>query len=411
MESYLSQIYIMTKEVGITKGVYLVTSESVTSGHPDKFCDQISDAILDDVLSHDPSAHVAIETMATRGQVIIAGEITSDYTPDYEWIVHEVINGIGYDNVDLTGSIDDNLKIQVLVHEQSPEINQGVDQGDSILGAGDQGIMYGYATALDNTSHLLPLPYELAVSITSKLEHDRLLGIDTAKLFRCDGKSQVTVAYDEKTHKPLYVDAVVVSIQYVAGENNYESVDSSVRQYVKDILGNWYRDDVTRIYVNPTGAFTRGGPACDTGLTGRKLAVDTYGGLAHHGAGAFSGKDPTKVDRSGAYAARWVAKNIVASTVTPICEVSISYAIGRARPIHVRVDTMGHCSAKTERILEKIVSDVFDLTPSGIINSLRLRSTRYYPTASGGHFTSISYPWEDVSKAELIKDLYETYSS
>ena len=190
--------------------MYLVTSESVTSGHPDKFCDQISDAILDDVLSHDPSAHVAIETMATRGYVIIAGEITSTHTPYYAWIVHKVIESIGYDNIDLTGSIEENLRIQVLVHEQSPEINQGVNKGDSVLGAGDQGIMYGYATALDDTDHLLPLPYELAVAITSKLEQDRLLGIDTASLFRCDGKSQVTVAYDEKTHKPLYVDAVVV---------------------------------------------------------------------------------------------------------------------------------------------------------------------------------------------------------
>lgn len=384
--------------------MYLVTSESVTSGHPDKFCDQVSDAVLDSVLQRDPSAHVAIETMATDGHIIIAGEILSEYTPDYQKIVDSVLKSIDY-NIEDISSIG-KYELHVYVHEQSPEINQGVDRGSESLGAGDQDIMYGYATALDDTDTLLPLPYDLATKITKRLELDRRAKVDTAKYFRCDGKSQVTVAYDGETKKPLYVDAVVVSIQYIDGEHHYESVTSSVTHYIKEILGHWYEDGITRIYVNPTGAFTKGGPACDTGLTGRKLAVDTYGGIAHHGAGAFSGKDPTKVDRSAAYAARYVAKNIVASGVTPLCEVSVSYAIGRAKPIHVRVDTQGIMSPKAERVLEEIVSLVFDLTPSGIINTLSLRSTKYLPTASGGHFTSNKYPWESVDKADIIAELF-----
>lgn len=386
-----------------------VTCESVTKGHPDKFCDQVSDAVLDFIISRDPTAHVAVETMATNGHIILAGEVTTTVKMDdsiYKDIVKKVIKDVGYKIEDLTSTYYD---IDVYIHQQSPEIDQGVSQEDGIIGAGDQGIMYGYATNLYDMENIyLPIPYVLATKITKRLEEDVEL-IDRLGL-RADGKSQVTMNYVDDTH--ANVTAVVVSCQYTPVESEDPStthyrVSEGISKMVMEVLSEYgYQEDHPDIYINPTGAFTMGGPACDTGLTGRKLAVDTYGGVAHHGGGALSGKDPTKVDRSGAYAARHVAKTIVAAGICSTCEVSISYAIGRAKPIHINVDSFGELNAIEEHVLAKLVAEIFDLTPAGIINELSLRSIKYQSTAHGGHFTG-DYPWEDVSKSAILRDRYD----
>ena len=365
--------------------LHYVTCESVTEGHPDKFCDQVSDAILDDILEHDPDAHVAIETLATFGKVVVAGEVTSTYLPRYVDIVQTVINKIGYSYED-TGD----LSIEVFVHEQSPDINRGVVKVESeALGAGDQGIMYGYAT--NETPELLPLPYVLATKIVQKL--DKLRHLEPSVGWRCDGKSQVTVAYDEQGD-PLYVDTVVVSVQHL-DDVELSSIKSQVKIIIKECLGSWWNEDI-RIYINPTGRFVIGGFAGDTGLTGRKLAVDTYGGVAHHGAGAFSGKDPTKVDRSGAYFTRMVAKSLVLAKFCKKCEVSVSYAIGKISPVHVQVDMLGTSLVKglTNSEISRLVQTCFDFTPAGIIKYLDLKRPIYRDTAVYGHFTDSTYPWE-----------------
>lgn len=384
--------------------IYLMTCESVTEGHPDKFCDQISDSILDDIISHDPGAHAEIEVMAAKGKILISGEVTSDWSCDYVQIANDVIKNIGYSQEDLGPG----LEIELRIGEQSPDIARGVDRvGSESLGAGDQGIMYGYATT--ETSRCLPLPYVMATNLTRVLDiyrHDGDLPI------KPDGKVQVTVAYDRRTNEPAYIDTVVVSVQHP------EDVEI---EYLRDIIRNFVLQhlsvfpifketdpELLKIYVNPTGRFVLGGPMADTGLTGRKLAVDTYGGVAHHGGGSFSGKDPTKLDRSGAYAARWVAKHILGLGQVRECEVAVSYAIGRPKPVHLRVVSD---KPELDPIFEKIVSEVFDLTPSGIINSLYLRSIKYASTAVHGHFTSPNMPWEtvDPTTVNVMMSLFNTY--
>lgn len=386
--------------------VYLVTCESVTEGHPDKFCDQISDAILEDILLHDPTAHVAIEVMASKGKILISGEVSSSYTCDYISRVTEVIKKVGY-SLDELG---DDCDIEVRVSEQSPDIAQGVQRkGTETLGAGDQGIMYGYAT--NETILGLPLPYVMATNLSRALDiyrHANKLPI------KPDGKTQVTVAYDRNTKEPIYIDTVVVSVQH-SEDIDIDYLRSIIKEFILDQLSvfdifNETDKEILKIYINPTGRFVLGGPAADTGLTGRKLAVDTYGGVAHHGGGAFSGKDPTKLDRSGAYAARWVAKHVLGLGLVNECEVAVSYAIGRSKPIHLRVATD---KPELDGILERVVEDTFNLTPSNIINELHLRNVRYSTTAVHGHFTSLNMPWEvvDPKKLEVMKSLYETYSN
>ena len=386
--------------------VYMVTCESVTEGHPDKFCDQIADNILDDIMSHDPVAHVAIEVLATEGKIVVAGEVTSSYRCNYRKIVRRIIMNVGYSEKD----IGTNSEIEVLVHEQSPDIAQGVDRSNGSLGAGDQGIMYGYATI--ETPHALPLPYVIATDLTAELDlmrHQKELPI------RPDGKVQITVAYDRKTDRPIYIDTVVCSVQHRESDS-VEYIRDVMRAFIIDFLKENYHYimettslEKMKIYINPTGRFVIGGPVGDTGLTGRKLAVDTYGGVSHHGGGALSGKDPTKVDRSAAYGARYVAKHIVATGLVDHCEVSVSYAIGKTNPVHIRVDTGDQ---KRDAILEYIIEQLFDLSPAGIINTLHLRSTRYAPTAVNGHFTKTDAPWEkfDDMKLGMIRSMYKTYN-
>lgn len=384
--------------------VYLVTCESVTEGHPDKLCDQISDAILDDILGHDPVAHVGIEVMATKGKVIISGEVKTKYMCNYRKVARRVMLSIGYSEKDI-GSPSD---IEVRVHEQSPDVSNSIERSNGVIGAGDQGIVYGYATS--ETIRGLPLPYVIATNLTRVLDisrHDKMIPI------RPDGKVQVTVAYDRVTKEPQYIDTVIVSVQH------NESVDV---EYLRDVMKNFILQHLSvfpifretdlhqmKLYINPSGKFTVGGPAGDVGLTGRKIAVDTYGGLAHDGGGSFSGKDPTKIDRSGAYMARYVAKHIIGTGFVRDCEVAISYAIGKVKPVHISVRTN---DPKKDAVFEKIVGEVFDLTPAGIINTLYLRSTRYLNTAVHGHFTSPNMPWEivDPVKVEVISSLYDTYT-
>ena len=357
------------------KNIRLVTAESVRAGHPDKLCDQIADAILDAHLRQDPNARVAVEVFATAGKMLIGGEATSKAEVDCGRIVAEAIDRIGYTMYDLCEDSRDPLELEIRIHDQSPDISAAVGADD--LGAGDQGIVVGYAT--NETEEYLPLPVVLAHRICKRLDELKpqtpWLGVD--------GKAQVTVAYENDV--PVAVTAVVVSLQHDA-----EMDSKSIRRFVgKEVLGKvlpreLLKDD-TRILVNPSGKFVLGGPAADTGLTGRKLAVDQYGPVAHIGGGALSGKDPTKVDRSGAYAARWVAKNIVAAGMAKRCEVQIAYAIGRSEPVSVTVDTFGTGVIPDSRI-EAAVKAVFDLTPAGIIRELRLSRPIYSKLACYGHF-------------------------
>lgn len=368
------------------KNIRLVTAESVRAGHPDKFCDQIADAILDAHLAHDPVARVAVEVFATEGKMIIGGEITSNADVDCGEIVAETINRIGYSMRDLSGDPKGELKLEVCIHKQSPDISAAVDKKQS-LGAGDQGIMVGYAT--DETHECMPLPVMLAHRICKRL--DELM--PKCPWMGADGKAQVTVAYEND--KPIAITALVISLQHGA-----EIDRKSIKRFIgKDVLSRVIPNELlkadTKILINPSGAFVLGGPAADTGLTGRKLAVDQYGPVAHIGGGALSGKDATKVDRSGAYAARWVAKNIVAAGMAKRCEVQIAYAIGRSEPVSIVVDTFSTGVISDSRI-EAAVKEVFDLSPAAIIRDLCLDKPIYSGLACYGHFgrMDLCAPWE-----------------
>jgi S-adenosylmethionine synthetase len=375
------------------KDRHLFTSESVTEGHPDKMCDQISDAILDALLEEDPSSRVACETLVTTGTVVIAGEITSEAYVEIPQLVRGVIKEIGYTNA-AYGFDYKTCGILTAIQQQSPDIAMGVDKG----GAGDQGMMFGYAT--DETPQMMPLPIVLAHGLTRRLAEVRKKGV--LPYLRPDGKSQVTVEYDEG--EPVRVEAVVVSSQHDA-DVTLKQIEKDIKKHVinKVIPGDYMGDDV-KIYINPTGRFEIGGPHGDTGLTGRKIIVDTYGGVGAHGGGAFSGKDPSKVDRSAAYFTRYVAKNIVAAKVAKRCEIQVSYAIGVAQPVSIMVNTFGTSSFPDEDIVEA-VRKTFDFTPAGIIKKLNLRRPIYRKTAAYGHFgrTEEGFTWEQTDSVAKIR--------
>lgn len=391
----------------------LFTSESVTGGHPDKMCDQISDAILDALLAQDPMSRVACETAITTGLVLVMGEITTSGYVDIQKTVRETIREIGYDNA-AYGFDCDTCGVIVALDEQSTDIAMGVDKAleakkaaeDQMseeeldaIGAGDQGMMFGFAS--DETEEYMPYPIALAHKLARKLNEVRKDG--TLSYLRPDGKTQVTVEYDEEG-KPVRLDAVVLSTQHSA-DVSQEQIHEDIKRYVFDVvLPKELIDRDTKFFINPTGRFVIGGPHGDSGVTGRKIIVDTYGGYARHGGGAFSGKDCTKVDRSAAYAARYVAKNIVAAGLAKKCEIQLSYAIGVAQPTSIMVDTSGTGKVSDDRLVE-IIRENFDLRPAGIIRMLDLRRPIYKQTAAYGHFgrNDLDLPWERLDKVELLK--------
>ena len=387
---------------------FLFTSESVTEGHPDKICDQISDAVLDDIYAHDPQARVACETTVTTGQILVMGEISSTHKPDVAKIARKVVCDIGYDD-GVKGFDGNACAVLVALDEQSPDIAMGVDKslelkgGEedayNLHGAGDQGMMFGFAC--DETPELMPLPISLAHKLSKRLTEVRKNG--TLPYLRADGKSQVTVQYDENG-KPESVTAVVVSSQHSADVELAQIREDVTKYVIEPIIPAEFMTAETKIYVNPTGRFVTGGPQGDSGLTGRKIIVDTYGGYSRHGGGAFSGKDPTKVDRSAAYTARYVAKNIVAAGLASKCEVQLAYAIGVAKPVSVMVDTFGTGTISDDKISE-IVNKVFDLRPAAIIDTLKLRAPIYRQLAAYGHVgrEDLDVQWEKTDKVDEIK--------
>ena len=386
----------------------LFTSESVTEGHPDKVCDQISDAVLDDIIAHDPTAHVACETFTTTGMVTVMGEITTSHYTDIPAIVRRTVERIGYTDPNY-GFDYRSCAVMTTIDEQSPDIAMGVNQsfehqnGDTdaadLIGAGDQGMMFGYAC--DETPELMPAPISMAHQLSRRLASVRKSG--ELVWLRPDGKSQVTVEYDEGG-KILRCPAIVISTQHDPEVDLKELREAVVETIIKPVIPARYIDETTKFYVNPTGRFVVGGPVGDTGLTGRKIIVDTYGGSAAHGGGCFSGKDPTKVDRSAAYMARYVAKNIVAAGLARKCQIEVAYAIGVAHPVSILVDTYG-TGAVDEEKLAAAVNRVFDLRPAKIIETLDLRRPIYKQTAAYGHFgrTDIDLPWEHTDKVEALK--------
>lgn len=384
----------------MASGRYLFTSESVSMGHPDKLADQISDGVLDALFAQDPFSRVACETMVTTGVAVVAGEITTKAVVDYPTVVRDVIRQVGYTN-DLMGINADTCAVMVSLDRQSPDIAQGVDEDEAQgkeIGAGDQGLMFGFAC--NDTPELMPLPIALAHRVLNRLTHARFEG-ETSWL-RPDSKSQVTVEYDG--HKAVRIDTVVVSTQHSPDVSNQEIYDFVVQQIVKPCLPPALVNGDIKYHVNPTGRFVVGGPHGDCGLTGRKIIVDTYGGWGRHGGGAFSGKDPTKVDRSAAYMARHVAKTIVAAGLAERCEVQLAYAIGVAEPVSVHVDTMGTGKVDDDRIC-RVVQEFFPLTPGRIIQYLHLRRPIYRKTAAGGHFgrDDEDFTWENTDRAEELR--------
>jgi S-adenosylmethionine synthetase len=374
---------------------FLFTSESVTEGHPDKIADQVSDAILDACLEQDPYSRVAAETLTATGLVVIAGEITTKAYVDFQTLVRGVVASIGYDNA-LYGFDSNTCAVISSINKQSGDIAQGVDTG----GAGDQGMMFGYAT--NETKELMPAPISLAHKLTHRLTAVRKSG--KMPYLRPDGKSQVTVEYDE-TGKPVRIDAVVISTQHSESVTNEELKADILKHVIQAVLPPKWLDENTKYHINPTGRFVIGGPMGDTGLTGRKIIVDTYGGMGRHGGGAFSGKDPTKVDRSAAYMARYIAKNIVAAGLADKAEVQLAYAIGVAEPVSVLVDTFGTGKLSPVQLTELIRRN-FSLNPKGIIESLDLRRPIYQKTAAYGHFgrTEPEFTWESTDKASLLAE-------
>ncbi|MBS4200090.1 methionine adenosyltransferase [Bacillus sp. FJAT-49732] len=395
----------------MSKTRHLFTSESVTEGHPDKICDQISDSILDAILSKDPNARVACETSVTTGLVLVAGEITTTTYVDIPKIVRDTIKEVGYTRAKY-GFDAETCAVITSIDEQSPDIAAGVNQAlearegsmseeeIEAIGAGDQGLMFGYAC--NETKELMPLPISLAHKLSRRLSEVRKEEI--LAYLRPDGKTQVTVEYDEHNN-PVRIDTIVISTQHNP-EITLEQIKSNIKEFViTPVVPAELIDDQTKYFINPTGRFVIGGPQGDAGLTGRKIIVDTYGGYARHGGGAFSGKDPTKVDRSAAYAARYVAKNIVASGLADRCEVQLAYAIGVAQPVSISVDTFGTGTVSEEVLVEAIRKN-FDLRPAGIIRMLDLRRPIYKQTAAYGHFgrTDLDLPWERTDKAEAIRN-------
>ncbi len=374
---------------------FLFTSESVTEGHPDKIADQISDAILDACLEQDPHSRVACETLTATGLVVIAGEITTSAYVDFQTLVRGVVAAIGYDNA-LYGFDSNTCAVISSINKQSGDIAMGVDTG----GAGDQGMMFGYAT--NETEELMPAPISFAHKLAKRLSEVRKSG--KMSYLRPDGKSQVTVEYNAE-NKPVRIDAVVISTQHAEHISNEELRADILKHVIQAVLPAELLDENTKYHINPTGRFVIGGPMGDSGLTGRKIIVDTYGGMGRHGGGAFSGKDPTKVDRSAAYMARYIAKNIVASGLADRCEVQLAYAIGVADPVSVLVDTFGTGKIEAEK-LEDLVRANFKLTPKGIIESLNLRRPIYKKTAAYGHFgrSEKEFTWEATDKAAALRE-------
>jgi len=386
---------------------YQFTSESVGIGHPDKVCDQISDAILDACLMQDENSRAGIETLVTQQRVIVAGEINTNANINFEQIVRDTIKEIGYTNPELEFDFQ-NAKVEILIHQQSPDISQGVDEDKGSFqdqGAGDQGIMFGYAT--NETKNYMPLAINLANEILNKAKDFRINKI--MPYLNPDCKSQVTLNYDENNN-PIRIDTIVFSTHHSKDVSLEEIKNDAIEKIIKPICIHLMDND-TKILVNPTGRFVHGGPFADAGLTGRKIITDTYGGYGRHGGGAFSGKDPSKVDRSATYAARWIAKNIVAAGLADTCEIQLSYAIGYPKPTSINVNTYNTEKVKKE-IIEKAINIVFDLSPKGIVQALNLKKPIYKKTAYGGHFGQEPegdyFTWEKLDKVEELRDVVKS---